>query len=91
MTKIAATSESKPATRTAESPGTEKEKAPEIPDSGKVYTVVRGDNPVSIARRFHVSYDALLALNQINDPRKLRIGTKLRIPERQTSSKHKSD
>jgi LysM repeat protein len=62
-----------------------------IADSGKLYTVVRGDNPVTIARRFHVSYDALLELNQISDPRKLRIGTKLHIPEREETNRHKSD
>src|SRR6266481_8738648 len=41
--------------------------------SGKVYTVVRGDNPVKIAKKLKVSYDDLLALNQIEDPRKLKI------------------
>ena len=49
-------------------------------DSGKTYVVVKGDNPVTIARHLHVNYDALLELNQIDDPRKLQIGQKLRIP-----------
>ena len=61
-------------------------------DSGKIYVVVKGDNPVTIARHLHVSYDALLELNQIDDPRKLQIGQKLRIPEHTTATgKHKSD
>jgi LysM repeat protein len=55
----------------------------------KTYTVARGDNPVSIAKKFKVSYDELLALNHIDDPRKLKIGQKLLIPNK--SSKKKSD
>jgi LysM repeat protein len=51
-----------------------------VRDSGETYTVAKGDNPVSIARKFSVSYDELLKLNKIEDPRKLRIGTKLRLP-----------
>jgi len=50
-------------------------------DSGKVYVVVKGDNPVTIAKKFKVSYDDLVALNHIDDPRKLRIGQKLLIPK----------
>lgn len=53
-------------------------KAP--PSSGKTYTVKKGDNPVTIAKRFKVSYDDLLALNHIEDPHKLQIGQKLLIP-----------
>jgi len=48
--------------------------------SGKVYTVVKGDNLVTIAKKLKVSYDDLLALNQIEDPRKLKIGQKLLVP-----------
>ncbi len=58
-------------------------KAPEIrktSDAEKTYTVAKGDNPVAIARRLHVSYDALLKLNKIDDPKKLQIGQKLRVP-----------
>ena len=46
------------------------------------YTVVRGDTPVSIARKLHVGYDDLLRLNKIEDPKKLRIGIKLKVPVR---------
>ena len=49
-------------------------------DSGKVYVVVKGDNPVAIAKKLKVSYDDLIALNHIDDPRKLQIGQKLLIP-----------
>jgi LysM repeat protein len=58
---------------------TEHAKAPA--HSGKTYTVVKGDNPVTIAKKLKVSYDDLLALNQIEDPRKLKIGQKLLIPK----------
>lgn len=62
-----------------------------VPDSGKTYTVVRGDNPVTIARHLHVPYDALLELNQITDPRKLQIGQKLHIPAATIATKHKAE
>jgi LysM repeat protein len=44
------------------------------------YTVAKGDNPVSIARKLHVPYDDLVKLNKIDDPRKLQIGQKLQVP-----------
>lgn len=49
-------------------------------DSGGLYTVVKGDNPHAIARRLHVSYDELLKLNKIDDPKKLQIGQQLHVP-----------
>ena len=53
-----------------------------VSDSGKTYIVAKGDNPVTIAKKFKVSYDDLLALNHIDDPRKLKIGQKLLIPDK---------
>lgn len=53
-------------------------------DSGKTYVVAKGDNPVTIAKKFKVSYDDLVALNHIDDPRKLKIGQKLLIPTKPT-------
>jgi LysM repeat protein len=50
--------------------------------SGKVYTVVKGDNPVTIAKKLKVSYDDLIGLNHIVDPRKLQIGQKLLVPNK---------
>ena len=58
-----------------------------VSDSGKVYVVAKGDNPVTIAKKFKVSYDDLLALNHIDDPRKLKIGQKLLIPEKIKTTK----
>jgi LysM repeat protein len=56
-------------------------------DAGKVYVVAKGDNPVTIAKKFKVSYDDLIALNHIEDPRKLQIGQKLLIPKTTKSKK----
>ena len=52
----------------------------EVKDSGTTYTVVKGDNPVSISKRLRVSQEELLKLNKIDDPKKLRIGQKLHVP-----------
>jgi LysM repeat protein len=64
------------------------EKSPEhatVPaHSGKVYTVVKDDNPVTIAKKLKVSYDDLIDLNHIEDPRKLQIGQKLLVPTKTT-------
>ncbi len=49
-------------------------------DSGQTYTVVKGDNPVGIARHLGVNYQELLDLNGIEDPRLLQIGQVLKVP-----------
>jgi len=54
--------------------------AAKIKDSGQVYTVAKGDNPVRIAKKLKVPYADLMALNGNPDPRKLQIGQKLKIP-----------
>ena len=59
-------------------------------ESGKTYTVAKGDNPVTIAKKFKVPYDDLVELNHIDDPRKLKIGQKLLIPAKPNKAK-KSD
>jgi LysM repeat protein len=55
-------------------------KATSSPEAGKIYVVAKGDNPVSIAKKFKISQEALLAINHIDDPKKLKIGQKLLIP-----------
>lgn len=89
-TVVAATAETKPQT-TITSPATAQKTAakpqPKLGDSGKTYVVMKGDNPVAIAKKFKVSYDDLLALNHIDDPRKLKIGQKLLIPEKSRGAK----
>jgi LysM repeat protein len=49
--------------------------------SGKTYVVKKGDNPVGIAKKLKVSYNDLIALNHIDDARKLQIGQKLLVPK----------
>jgi LysM repeat protein len=90
ITKVAARTERKAPEKVAEHPKPAA-KTSEVPDSGKIYVVLKGDNPVTIARHLHVNYDALLELNQIDDPRKLQIGQKLHIPTGTTTTKHKSE
>src|SRR4030095_4347933 len=55
--------------------------------SGKTYVVKKGDNPVGIAKKLKVSYNDLIALNHIDDPRKLQIGQKLSVPRTITNPK----
>lgn len=54
--------------------------AAKVKDTGELYTVVKGDNPVKIAKKLHVPYADLMALNGNPDPRKLQIGQKFKIP-----------
>lgn len=44
------------------------------------YSVVAGDTPASIARKYGVKLDALLAANPGLDPRRMKIGQTLNIP-----------
>jgi LysM repeat protein len=55
--------------------------------SGKAYVVKKGDNPVGIAKKLKVSYNDLMTLNHIDDPRKLQIGQKLLVPKPTTNPK----
>ena len=58
-----------------------------LSSSGKTYVVKKGDNPVAIAKKLKVSYSDLMALNHLDDPRKLQIGQKLLIPKPATIPK----
>ena len=62
-------------------PPVKEEPAKKASSSGKTYVVKKGDNPVIIAKKLKVSYSDLIALNHIEDPRKLHIGQKLLVPE----------
>jgi LysM repeat protein len=65
-----------------------KDKQAKTPSSsGKTYVVKKGDNPVEIAKKLKVSYNDLIALNHIDDPRKLQIGQKLLVPKPTTNPK----
>ena len=64
-----------PVAKTAPAP------APAAPATGDgIYVVAKGDNPYSIAKKLHVSYNELMAANEIKDPTKIQIGQKLKIP-----------
>jgi 2',3'-cyclic-nucleotide 2'-phosphodiesterase/3'-nucleotidase len=69
-----------PVKPTAESPAAKS-------DSRKTYVVAKGDNPVTIARKFKIPYDKLLAANKIEDPHKLKVGQKLIIPTKAAKPK----
>jgi LysM repeat protein len=56
-------------------------------DGKKTYLVAKGDTPLSIAKKFKVPFDDLLAMNKIEDPHKLKIGQKLVIPVKKTKPK----
>ena len=58
-----------------------------VMDSGKAYTVAKGDTPLSIAKKLKVPFDDLLAINHIDDPHKLPIGQKLIIPSKPPKAK----
>jgi LysM repeat protein len=82
-----ATKETDKSPRLSAKSGTKDSKLPQ--SSGKTYAVAKGDNPVTIAKKLKVSYDDLLAINHIDDPKKLQIGQKLLIPNK--SAKGKKD
>jgi LysM repeat protein len=48
--------------------------------AGQSYIVAKGDNPYSIAKKFKVNQGELMKANNIDDPRKLKIGQTLVIP-----------
>jgi LysM repeat protein len=62
-------------------PPVKDEHAKRVSSAGKTYVVKKGDNPVTIAKKLKVPYSDLIALNHIEDARKLRIGQKLLIPD----------
>ena len=50
------------------------------PDSGKTYVVQKGESPYTIAEKLKVDASALLKLNGIDDPKKLKPGQTLHVP-----------
>src|SRR5205807_9229324 len=74
----------------ATAPSVAKAAAAKPVPSGKTYVVKKGDNPVTIARKLKVPYNDLIALNHIEDARKVLIGQKLLIPK-PTRSKTKNE
>lgn len=60
----------------AETKSREKEKSTQE----KTHVVAKGDNPYSLAKKYHITQAALMKANNIDDPKKLKIGQKLVIP-----------
>lgn len=54
--------------------------APSAKESGKTYVVAKGDNPYSLAKKFHVTPAELMKANGIEDAKKLQIGQRITIP-----------
>jgi LysM repeat protein len=54
--------------------------APDQTAGGAQYTVVKGDSPYKIAKKFKITPDELMKANGITDPKKIQIGQVLRIP-----------
>jgi peptidoglycan endopeptidase LytF len=64
----------------ATAPSPKPAEVPPAPTESDVYVVAKGDNPYNIAKKLHVSYNDLLAINEIKDPTRVQIGQKLKIP-----------
>jgi LysM repeat protein len=87
-TSSAAVAAAKPETKISRPTLKPADKEPKGPtSSGKTYVVAKGDSPVIIAKKFKVPYDDLVALNHIDDPRKLKIGQKIVIPAKPVKRK----
>ena len=56
------------------------ESTPKVEPGKKTYVVAKGDTPTSIAKKFKITAAQLLAVNDIEDAHKLKIGQKLIIP-----------
>jgi peptidoglycan endopeptidase LytF len=46
----------------------------------KIHVVAKGDNPYSLAKKYNITQAALMKANNIEDPKKLKIGQTLVIP-----------
>ena len=46
----------------------------------KTHVVAKGDNPYSLAKKYNITQAALMKANNIDDPKKLKIGQTLVIP-----------
>jgi Skp family chaperone for outer membrane proteins len=66
----------------APQPSRAEEAATSAADQGFIeYQIRANEDPSKVARMFHVGLDELLALNHIPDPRRLTVGTILKIPD----------
>ena len=56
--------------------------APGASDNWEVYTIKKGDNPWSIAKRLKVDHQKIMGLNEGLDFTKLSIGQQIKVPKR---------
>lgn len=70
----------------AASVATEAASAPVTGGATTDYTVVKGDNPWKIAKKFKISQEELMKANGITDPKKIQIGQVLKIPASATKA-----
>jgi LysM repeat protein len=63
-------------------PSATKVETPPSTTDGNTYVVAKGDNPYKIAKKLKVSYNELIAINDIKDPTRVQIGQKLKIPSK---------
>jgi LysM repeat protein len=63
-----------------EEPTEEPVEEPTVPEGGTVYVVESGDIPLTIAEKFGITVEELLAANPGIDPRGLQVGDELIIP-----------
>ncbi len=82
---VAAEVSAKPDQAPAVAPAATQEAAPAA--GGTEYTVVKGDNPWKIAKKFKISQEELMKANGNPDPKKIQIGQKLKIPSSAKPSK----
>ncbi len=57
-----------------------------VGECGETYTVEAGDSPSGIAEKCGVDLNDLLELNNIDDPRSLRVGQELKMPPLQPTA-----
>jgi peptidoglycan endopeptidase LytF len=71
----------KPATKPASEKTIATNKPVAMSDTPEYYTVKSGDNPWKIAKQFHVRFEDLLKLNNLNEEkaRNMKIGDKIRV------------
>lgn len=50
-------------------------------DEKEIYVLQKGDTFDRLRRKFHISADVLMSINQISDPRRLTIGRRIKIPD----------
>jgi LysM repeat protein len=60
-------------------------------ENKKTYVVAKGDTSVSIAKKFKITSDQLLAANKIEDAHKLKIGQKLVVPAAKPTKPKKAE